>query len=54
MSKNLLIQGISVAKLPNILTNVTYRSAIMVLLKIHSLVIQNLSIFFLSHFFFLA
>ena len=37
MSKNLLTQGISVAKLPNILTNVTYRSAIMVLLKIHSL-----------------
>ena len=37
MSKNLLIQGISVAKLPNILTNVTYRSAMMVLLKIHSL-----------------
>ena len=53
MSKNLLIQGISVAKLPNILTNVTYRSAIMFCLRfILCLVIQNLSIFFLSLFFF--
>ena len=37
MSKSLLIQGTSVAKLPNILINVAYRSAIMVLRKIHSL-----------------
>ena len=53
MSKNLLIQGISVAKLPNIMTNVAYRSAIMILLKIHSLFgYSKLKYFFSFSFFF--